>query len=122
MNLTLQLEMECCKPHPCNSLTSPELGQCTACVCHQNHLLGMKSLLMAMVEHHLLGLKSLLLPMLERVPNMGMEILKYLLGMPMKVAPPQLGMDQVGLRSTLRHGLDLCHHLKLCSENALDSY
>ena len=80
---------------------SPEPGQCTACVCHQNLLLGMKSLLMAMVEHHLLGLKSLLLPMLERVPNMGMEILKYLLGMPMKMAPPQLGMDQVGLRSPL---------------------
>ena len=74
---------------------------------------------MAMVEHHLLGLKSLLLPMLERVPNMGMEILKYLLGMPMKVAPPQLGMDQVGLRSPLRHGLDLCHPLRLGLENAL---
>ena len=84
--------------------------------------MGMKSLLMAMVEHHLLGLKSLLLPMLERVPNMGMEILKYLLGMPMKVAPPQLGMDQVGLRSPLRHGLDFRHPLKLGLENALDSY
>ena len=77
---------------------------------------------MAMVEHHLLGLKSLLLPMLERVPNMGMEILKYLLGMPMKVAHPQLGMDQMGLMSPLRHGLDFFHPLKLGSENALDSY
>ena len=51
---------------------------------------------MAMVEHHLLGLKSLLLPMLERVPNMGIEILKYLLGMPMKVAP-LIGMKSCDL-------------------------
>ena len=103
----LHLDVECCKIHPRKSLRSPESGHCTARVCHQNHLIGMKSLLMAMVETR------------EHVQNMGMERLNDLLRMPKKVAPPRLCMDQVGLRSPLRHGLGLCHPLRLGLENAL---